>query len=303
MIYFAHVKWFVPFEELTEGRGWEFSLADSTIQIGLALVLIALVVAFLLERKLKSPVWLKSFVDKYGMWVLWASNFLIGFFLLMTAYQGVLFTPIFEVNGVMEKIASLFTVVAGVLLLTNFKVWFAGVLLAMAYVMAGFFYGFDEMIEHVHLLGIAVFVFLNDKPPFLNGLVEKWRPKSLQILRVLTGVALMILAWNEKLAHPVLAEEFLKTHPWNFMHDLMDLAYFSDRTFALAAGVSEFLFGLLFVLGWVTRINTLAMAVFFLTTAFILGPMEVLGHLPVFAIAVLFLVWGKAKSGFEMAQR
>lgn len=306
MVYLLHVKWFVPFKELIAGRGWEFSLMERPIQLGILLILVALAAAFLLEKKLDCPLWLKKIGKKYGKIILWVSNSLVGLFLLITAYDDVLFAPIFQVNNCFVKIVSAATVLAGILLIANFRVWFAGVLLTLAYFTAGFLYGFDEMLEHIHLLGIGIFVFLNDGLPFssksIEKFIEKWRPKSLEILRVLTGLALMILAWDEKLSHPILAEKFLETHQWNFMHDLLNISSFSNHDFALAAGVTEFLFGLVLVLGWVTRLNTLVMSIFFFITAVILGLHELVGHLPVFAVAILFLIWGKPKPGFKMSE-
>lgn len=295
MNYFAHIKWFVPFEELTSGKMIEFSFADPAVQIGVGIVLVALIVAFWLEIKTKTPNWLKAFSQKHEKLVLWIFQIIVGLFLLLTAYESILFAPIFEVAGVAQKIVSAVTVLAGLLMIFNYRIWIAAILLAISYVCAVGFYGFGAMIEHLHLLGIAIFMFLYDFSYRNLAFVEKIRPRGFDILRISTGVALIILAWHEKLSFPILSEEFLAIHHWNFMKDVFHISFFTDKVFALASGLTEMLFGLLFVLGWVTRINTLATAFFFITTAIILGPHEVLGHMPIFAVVIIFLVWGRSK--------
>ena len=68
--------------------------------------------------------------------------------------------------------------------------------------------------------------------------------------------------------------------------------HFTNYYFGLYAGVVEVLFGVFFVLGLVTRTTTVALAVFLVTTLYLLGPIELVGHLPHFSIAVVLFVLG-----------
>ena len=70
---------------------------------------------------------------------------------------------------------------------------------------------------------------------------------------------------------------------------------FSDYWFVLSAGAVEVIFGLIFVLGIVTRLNALVLAGFFIATLILLGPMELLGHAPHFAIVFVLLVFGSGE--------
>ncbi len=105
-----------------------------------------------------------------------------------------------------------------------------------------------------------------------------------------TGATLMILGFSAKILAPEFGINFLATHQWNFM-TLLGFNY-SDYLFTLSAGAVEFLFGLIFFLGLVTRINALVVAVVFSIPLFILGPIELAGHLPHFAAVVLLLLFG-----------
>jgi uncharacterized membrane protein YphA (DoxX/SURF4 family) len=67
---------------------------------------------------------------------------------------------------------------------------------------------------------------------------------------------------------------------------------YSDYLFTLSAGATEAVFGLLLILGTVTRLNSLVIAVFFSIPLFILGPIELTGHMPHFAAIVILLLFG-----------
>jgi uncharacterized membrane protein YphA (DoxX/SURF4 family) len=113
-------------------------------------------------------------------------------------------------------------------------------------------------------------------------------------------MTLFVLGFSEKILHPEFGINFLSMYPWNFMQSL-GLAY-SDYLFTLSAGAVESLFGLVFMLGIVTRLNALVLAVFFTIPIFILGPIELAGHMPHFAAVVLLLLFG-AGEHFKLVHR
>ena len=57
----------------------------------------------------------------------------------------------------------------------------------------------------------------------------------------------MILGFSEKILAPELGVNFLEGHSWNFMNAIG--LNFSDYLFTLSAGATEFILGLVFVLG------------------------------------------------------
>ena len=113
---------------------------------------------------------------------------------------------------------------------------------------------------------------------------------ALPVLRLGTGATLLVLGFTEKILHPEFGINFLRQYDWNFMQ-LLGFNY-SDYLFTLSAGSVEALFGLIFILGIVTRLNALVVATFFTIPLFFLGPIELAGHVPHFAAVVLLLIFG-----------
>ena len=157
--------------------------------------------------------------------------------------------------------------------------------------------GWVAMLEDIWVLSTAVFILImgNDYfsiVPFkaLGTRMRKYQSYALPILRIGTGVTLFTLGFTEKILHPEFGINFLRQYDWNFMQ-LLGVPY-SDYLFTLSAGSVEALFGLVFMLGIVTRINALVLAVFFTIPLFLLGPIELAGHVPHFAAVVLILLFG-----------
>ena len=63
-------------------------------------------------------------------------------------------------------------------------------------------------------------------------------------MRILTGISLITLGLAEKLFGAILAESFLAAIPWNFLPAL-GFEFFTDRLFALSAGFTEVIFGVI----------------------------------------------------------
>jgi len=151
------------------------------------------------------------------------------------------------------------------------------------------------MIEDIWVLSIAFFILTigNDYfsitsvraiKPFTYGL----KKYSLGILRIGTGVTLVTLGFSEKILKPELGLNFLAQHDWNFMSCLG----FSDYLFVLSAGSVEALLGVLLILGVMTRVTALVIAIIFTIPLFILGPIELAGHLPHFVAVFVILLFG-----------
>lgn len=113
---------------------------------------------------------------------------------------------------------------------------------------------------------------------------------ALTALRFGLGVQLCVLTVHDKLLHPGLAMQFLHDYPYfNFMR-LCGLDSFSDLHFVLAAGLAELCFGLLLVTNIAQRLASSCICFFFLLSGLVLGPAELLGHIPIFAAAFILLI-------------
>ncbi len=157
--------------------------------------------------------------------------------------------------------------------------------------------GIIPMIEDIWILSTAAFVFLMGNDYFslvsfraVAPLAHHYRSYALPLLRLGTGATLFILGFTEKILHPEFGINFLSQYSWNFMHSF-GLAY-SDYLFTLSAGAVESLFGLIFLLGIMTRVNALVVATVFSIPIFLLGPIELAGHLPHFAAIIFILLFG-----------
>ena len=220
-----------------------------------------------------------------------------GAFLIVAGTHSYIFSP----NLTAEAGIPVFIIYSQIVLGFGFLLGVAsrtsGVLLAILWGSLFFFIDPILVIENIWVLSTAVFLALMGNEYFaitsfsvLRSVVAPYKKYALSILRVGTGATLMILGLSEKIMAPELGLNFLSLHSWNFMEKLG--LPFSDYLFTLSAGSVELLFGLVFVLGIVTRLNALAVSIVFLIPLFILGPIELTGHLPHFAAVILLLLFG-----------
>jgi uncharacterized membrane protein YphA (DoxX/SURF4 family) len=77
--------------------------------------------------------------------------------------------------------------------------------------------------------------------------------------------------------------------------------WFTDKLFVLSTGFAEMIFGILFILGYITRITTVLIAIFFafsvITMLTQFGKWEV-EDLQVYSAAILFIFFGHGKTKF-----
>ena len=170
------------------------------------------------------------------------------------------------------------------------------------------------LLEHLMVVGIAFFLYVFGRGPFsVDALLEhKSHPNrrmvryAIPIIRWTTGLSLITLALTEKLLNPTLAEYFL-THKIDF--NLGGGFGISDVTFAYAAGIVEFLFGVLLISGALPRLVIMIAWVPFNLTLPFLGWLELAGHLPVYGIMLVLLILGPTKkvaaerSAFTLAEQ
>jgi uncharacterized membrane protein YphA (DoxX/SURF4 family) len=287
----AHVKWFIQgAEDVTA-----FSFAETSVVIWFILVIALVSLAGLLNKHIKEPN--KKFMkwsNKNRSRVIYVFQLMLAASLIFAAVNQFMFVPNYEAHSLLVPILEILT---AIFLIINRWVWMGAVLLIVSYCASLVSYGLIEVLDYVNILGMGAFLYL-EKP--LNSVWNKWKDKSLDVLRISTGLALIILAFSEKLLAPGNALALLSDYDLNFM-TLLGIDY-SDRLFILSAGSMELVFGIIMVLGFIPRINTLALAVFlvssnlyfFLQGNFSAGWMELMGHLPVIGTALLLVIYGKS---------
>ena len=286
----AHVKWFAESIETIE----PYSITDGPVLIWIGIVLALVLVGVFLEKKLRVPNWLKSHISKWGPKALSLASIGFGVAFLIFSWKGFIFAPNLVPSAGMENLL-LLQAIAGAMILLGLYERIGALLILVLFVLGIKEFGAFEMLDTLEMVGFAGYAFIIGRPKWrvlkddwLDHLVKHLKSYGVPLLRVGTGLNLMILGFTEKILTPGLTADFLSNYDWNFMASLG----MSDYWFAFSAGAVEFTFGLFFLLGLITRINTLALAVFLVITLSLLGPTELIGHLPHFSIAIALLVLG-----------
>lgn len=292
----AHVKWFV--REDGSDSIVHFSFSETTVQIWTAIILVCVGVAVLLDRYLPEPPrQFLEFAERYRPRILRLFQVLVGLALLVTALQGAIIAPHLAGVGSGGLLLRFVEGAIGLLLIADRAVWLAAVMMIGLFLVGMLQFGFVSSLEYFNFLGVALFLLIHSLADAQRFAFLK--PYALPLLRVHTGIALGVLAWTEKLIDPALAVRFLEQNQVNFMQAL-GIELFTNRFFVLCAGCTELIFALIFALGLVTRINTLALAGFLVSSNlyfFLVGKtseafLELTGHLPIFAIAILLICYG-----------
>jgi uncharacterized membrane protein YphA (DoxX/SURF4 family) len=290
----AHVKWFA--EEKETVRPYE--LTDLPVVLAIILSVIVVNIGIFLEKKLNTPKWFDRSLEKVAPFVLSLASIGFGLSFLIFSYYGFIFAPNLIPESLLGERLIWLQALAGAMIFLGIYERIGGLLLIVLFGFAIKEYGFLEMMDTLEMVGFAFYAMIVGRPKWqlidtksFTTLIHKVHSYGLPLLRVGTGLNLMILGFSEKILNPSLTANFLSSYNWNFMHTL-GFEGFTDYWFAFSAGAAETLFGLFFLLGLVTRTTTIALAVFLVTTLYLLGPIELIGHLPHFSIAIVLLVLG-----------
>lgn len=289
----AHVRWFAT--EKTPIKAYSLSDSPVLIWIGISILLIA--IGIYLEKKIKVPNYFHKFTEKYAPYVLSMASIGFGLSFLIFSYNGFIFAPNLLANGSTDLLI-IIQALAGLMILLGIYERVGGLLLIILFILGINRFGFLEMIDALEIVGFALYAIIVGRPKFkiidielFGKLRHKIHPYGLALLRVGTGLNLIILGFSEKILAPSLTADFLSTHSWNFMQKI-GFESFTNYWFAFSAGSVEVMFGIFFLLGLVTRITTLTLAVFLVTTLVLLGPIELIGHLPHFSMAIVLFILG-----------
>ena len=291
----AHTKWFaaatLPSYYTTEPTALYLSfwgvVAAVTVAVGY----------YFQQRQILQLSWLKP--QAYHVYDRTAATFAMvtGAFLLIAGTHEYLFSPNLVVSAGVPSFLIVMQLFIGLAFLLGMATRTSAMLLILVWVASIYTNGFISAIENIWVLSTATFIAIMGNgyfsllgKSFFKKKLERYKPYALSILRLGTGGSLFILGFSEKILAPEYGMNFLTQFHWNFMA-LLGFP-FSDYLFVLSAGAMESLFGLIFILGFVTRLNALVVAVFFTIPMFILGPIELSGHLPHFAAVILLLLYG-----------
>ena len=297
-----HVKWFADPAPYPTRYDLLFTLP---VLAALAAALLAVGAAYLWERRFPEPRTVKI-LERFAPLAPTVLGIHLGVALLVAALVGLLFVPALQIPTDTALGFGLITVEAmcGLMILAGFATRAAAVLLALlgiaAMALAGF--SFESILEQVHILGIAVFLFLVGRGPYSLDRLRGARPPvrareipaaALTLIRVMLGFGIFYSALTEKLLNPALAGSLLETRPYL---NVARIAGVSDGQFAFLAGLTELAIGAVLMSPFVTRPVALAGAALFTASLPFFGWSELLGHLPFYGIMFLLFIAPKADS-------
>jgi uncharacterized membrane protein YphA (DoxX/SURF4 family) len=217
--------------------------------------------------------------------------------LLVNGVQGHLFSPDNPLPGPWRYFLGLAQTGIALALFYGALTRLAAVALAALWGLGLFVVGPEPMLDNVFFLGFAAFFFFAGRGPiavdrFLFPRLEP-RPERLAwavpALRIGLGLSLIVVAFTEKFANLPLALAFLDKFPLNFTPAFgMPLA---NEVFVLCAGSVELLVGLCLLLGLFPREIVLIAWIPINMTLTIFNWVELVGHLPIYGIMAVLLVW------------
>ncbi len=288
-----HVKWFTdPSRHPTD-----YSLLLTLPLIAaFAVAGLAIAVAVWFQRNVPEPRIFRA-LERFAWLGPLVLGVHVGVALIAAAVLGMLFVPSLRV----ERDAFGFALLAvegvcGVLLLVGFGTRIAAVALALLGVVAMQPFSFESVLEQVHILGAAIFLFITGRGAVsIDRVLRQQRalkvPEApavaLTLLRVCMGVGIAFGALTEKLLDPGLAGALLTERP--YLNVVAGLGV-SNGQFAYIAGLTELVIGLVIVSGQLTRPVMAVGAALFTITLPIFGWLELLGHLPYYGIMLTLFI-------------
>ena len=291
----AHAKWLVPeYQNVidTQHGAYQFYTLTSTPVLLWILFSIATVFsARFLHHHLREPKAFMRLANTHRVGIDRAAQCILGVFLVATAlFWNVVILPA-EVVTLPVLVALKYVQVAiGALFIFHFMPRSASIGLIALTAVVTIAHGIEAVLENTILFALAFYFYLMHTKT--HGMWAVLKTYSIDIVRIGTGVSLIVLAFTEKLLYPELSMQFLVLHHWNFMQ--LIFPWFSNELFVLSTGMAEMLLGIVCIFGYMTRITTLVIATFFaisVTTMFWQANVWEVEDFVVYCAAVLLLAF------------
>ncbi|HEV8535020.1 MAG TPA: DoxX family protein [Candidatus Limnocylindria bacterium] len=295
----AHVKWFTdPRDHPTR---YELLLTPPVVA-ALGIALAAVGIAYVIQHRVPEPDAIRA-LERYARTGPLALRLALGISLLAAAASGWLFVPSLAVDRDAAGYALLVVeTVCGLLIVAGLFTRYASVALALQGVAAMMPFSFESILEQVHILGIAVFLFiagagamsLDERLGVHRSFKHKDAPAAaLGLLRIAMGFGIAYGALTEKLLNPQLAQALLDRSP--FLNVLRGLGV-GDPLFIWLAGVTELAIGVVVISGQITRPVMAVGFALFTVTLVVFGRPELIGHLPYYGIMLTLFIAPNADS-------
>ena len=290
----AHVKWFT--DPVAHPTDWSL-LATVPVLVAFAIAIVAVGLGYAIQRRFPEPR-IAAALDRFAPSAPAVLGLHVGIALIASALLGVLFSPNLRPDDeLLGRGILVVEAMCGVIVLLGLATRAGAILLALLGLVAMMPFSVESILENVHILGIAVFVFIVGRGPFSFDRLRGVRPPTrredapvwaLTMLRVSLGFGIAFSALTEKLLDPGLAKALLDQKP--FLNIVRPLGI-GDPQFAFIAGLTELAIGVVIMSGQLTRPAMAIGALLFTATVPLFGWTELIGHLPFYGIMfVLFMV-------------
>jgi hypothetical protein len=291
---FAHERWF---EDGHYPADWGFAGETLTLALLAGAVLVTLLVRLLARFWPGVDVpWLAALVPFMPFAIrLHLTVSLVGLLSL-----GFYLSPAMDLQADLAGI--LLGAVMAVVAITMASGWHArsgAALLVAAGPLGMLEFGFLPVLSRVDMLGLAIYVLIagpgrwsadRETGAAVEPLVAD-HARAVWALKIAAGIALIVVAFDEKLARPDLALALLADHPELNVAQQIGLGW-TDLEFIRVAGAIEVLFGLLVISGALPQACVLIAGIPFNATLWFFGANELMGHLPIYGTMLVLLVYG-----------
>ncbi len=229
--------------------------------------------------------------------------------LLVLGVQGKLFSPNNALAAPWNFFLGTWEIAIALSFLYGGLTRFFSIALAILWVVAGLAIGWETAFENLHYLGAAVFFFCTGRGPYSidrmlfpgiepSPAVARW---GMHALRVSIGLGFAFVAFTEKLANPELAHTFLAQFPLNFTRSLG--VALTNEQFIWCAGTAELVIGLFLAFGLFPRTIIIGAWGIINLTLTIFSWVELVGHLPIYGIMAVLLVWNPSEKTSHLWQK
>jgi uncharacterized membrane protein YphA (DoxX/SURF4 family) len=295
----AHVKWFTD----PRPHPTQYGLLLSVPVIAAFLIALgAAGVAYVIQHRVPEPAWARS-LERYAKTGPLALRITLGAALIAAAVAHWLFVPSLVLGDDVVGVAlRAIEVACGLFLLAGLFTRYAALVLALLGVVAMVPFSVESILEQVHILGIAVFLFITGAGPMsldarrgANRSIENANAPgaAINLLRLAMGFGIAYGALTEKLLNPQLSQALLDQNP--FLNVLRPLGV-SDPVFIWLAGLTELVIGVVILSGQITRPVMAAGFALFTVTLAVFGLPELIGHLPYYGIMLTLFIAPDADS-------
>jgi uncharacterized membrane protein YphA (DoxX/SURF4 family) len=289
----AHVKWFTdPSRHPTEYA----LLLSGPVIAAFVIALAAVGVAYLIQHRAHEPRVFAS-LERFAGFGPLALGLCVGVALIAASLAGLLFVPSLRVerDGVGTALLAA-ELVVGAALALGLGTRAAAIGLALLGAVAMIPFSLESILEQVHLLGAAVYLFVVGRGALAvdrllgqrRSLEHEDAPTlALVVLRVAMGFGIAYGALTEKLLDPGLSAQLLAERP---ELNVVRAIGVGDPLFIWLAGLVELTVGVVIISGQLTRPVMALGALLFTATLPLFGWLELLGHLPFYGMMLtLFL--------------